>query len=181
MRDISVAVAPLHLKEIANCFAVVVPVASVPVVLKLVEKVKVKLVVPLVVTISVACWPAVQFEALMVSVCAGVSVKTVPAEKLIDTVVPGVSADVPTPPSATGTAATVVAHDPEDVVTLPVRAGWPVQGSTPVVWVARLTSVDAPSAANEAARTMTTSNDVRFCIHQYQRQISFEPVGGAVR
>ncbi len=155
MRDISVAVAPLHMKEIANSFAVVVPVASVPVVRKLVEKVKVKLVVPLVVTMRVACWPAVQFEALIVSVWAGVRVNTVPSEKFIATVEPGVSAALPIPPFAAG--------------------------KTPETCVARFTTVDAPIAANDASKTMTTNSRVRFCIHQYPVQSNFDPVGGAVR
>ena len=76
---------------------------------------------------------------------------------------------------------TVTAQEPDEVVVPPVRTGKDAQGSTPVAWFARLTSVVEPSAANEATRTMTRSSAVRFCIHQYQRQISFEPVGGAVR
>lgn len=74
VRDISVAVVPLHMKEILNTFAEVVPVVNVPVVLKLVENVSTKLLVPLVVTIRLAFFPAEQFVALIVSVCAGVSV-----------------------------------------------------------------------------------------------------------
>ena len=53
--------------------------------------------------------------------------------------------------------------------------------SSPVTCVARLTTVVAASAAKDASKTVTTSSRVRFRIHQYQRQLSFEPVGGAVR
>jgi len=121
--DISVAVAPLHMNETTNTFPEVVPVESVPVVLKFVENVSTNDDVPLVVTIRLACCPAVQFEALIVSAWAGVRVNTVPAEKLMATVEPGVSDEVPMPPRVIGTAATVVAHEPDGVVTFPVSAG----------------------------------------------------------
>ena len=80
----------------------VVPVASVPTVLKFVENVSVKLVVPLVVTMTEAISPAVQFVALSVSACPGVSVNAVPLEKSTVTVEPAVSAAVPMPPFAGG-------------------------------------------------------------------------------
>jgi hypothetical protein len=74
VRLISVAVVALHMKEIWNTFAVVVPVANVPAALKFVLKVRMKLLVPEVVTITVKCRPVVQLLALIVSACAGVSV-----------------------------------------------------------------------------------------------------------
>ncbi len=139
-----------------------------------------KLVVPLVVMMSDACWPALQFEALMVSVCAGVSVNTVPALKLMATVVPGVRAEVPSPPTVTGTAATVVAHDPDELVTFPVSAGWLAHGRIPVTCVARLTTV--AEAMRKRLAAITTSNALWNLVkHQYHRQFSFDPVGGAVR
>lgn len=164
----------------ANTFPLVVPVAKVPVVLKLVENVRVKLLVPLVVMTSVACWPAVQFEALMVSAWAGVKVNTVPALKLMATVVPGVSAEAPMPPSVIGTAATVVAHDPEELVTFPVSAGWLAHGRIPVTCVARLTTVT--EAIRKRLAAITTSNALwNLGKHQYHRQFRVEPVAGAVK
>src|SRR5208337_309110 len=133
---------------------------------------------------SAVCCPAVQFEALIVSVCAGVSVNTVPELKLMATVEPAVSDEVPSPPSVIGTAATVVAHEPDEVVTLPVNAGCSVQGSTLYACVARLTTVLDPSR-NAPSTASASSANCCLRVHterpQYQRHHSVVFVGGAVR
>ena len=63
-----------------NVFALVVPVASVPVDLKLVLKVRAKLLVPDVTTCGSSGWPcAPTVVALMFSASPGVSVKKLPS------------------------------------------------------------------------------------------------------
>jgi hypothetical protein len=132
--DISVAVEPLHRKESAKTFPLVVPVDSVPVVLKLVEKVSVNDVVPLVVITIVPASPAVQFVALSVSVCAGVKVKTVPLLKSTETVELAVNAELPMPPLGAG--------------------------KMPVAWNERFTSEVEASINTEAS--VITANTVLF-------------------
>ena len=134
----------------------------VPVVLKLVEKVSTKLEVPLVVTMIDPDSPAVQLTALMVSAWAGVRVKTVAVLKSTETVVPGVRTAVPMPPL-------VMAQHPPFAV-----------GRTPVTCVARLTTVIAASASSPSPITPTSAVR-RIFTPQYHRQLSFEPVAGAVR